>query len=167
MINGKSGAARAGAAELTPTGSLRRDYLAEYIWQQQFAQAPIGFPGQVEAQQGLAAYYRQMQMLGAFWGLGWGNGRTQVVPTVRGMAAWSGMEARATDEDLTSALGAALESHPATIFAEIQVAAKGQVVTLRGLAPNRYAKRVADALAWSLPGVRDVMNQIEVRSRAR
>ena len=46
----------------------------------------------------------------------------------------------------------------------IDIASTNQEVTLGGTAPNAYAKRIAEIIAWQLPGIVDVRNTIELRS---
>jgi hypothetical protein len=147
MINGKSGGAR--VAE--PAARSSRDFLADYIWQQQFGQPPVSVPAQVE----LAALHWEALL----WRLG---GSVQYAPTPGGFAG-----PVLDDEALAATLSEAIEWYPATVFAEIEVSVQDHVVALWGRAPHRDAKRVAEALAWSLPGVRDVENRIELRRRIR
>jgi osmotically-inducible protein OsmY len=177
ITNGKSGVVGAGAAEPRPAAPmLSRDFLAEYIWQQsqQMAYGPVDFPGQIEAQLML---YREAA-LRALWWMGNGGayrgqmhyartpiaagGRMQYAPTHYG-AGYASLG----DEELAAALSEAFETHSATMYAEIDIDVRDQIVALSGKAPNRFAKRAAELLAWSFPGVRDVDDRIEVRSRIR
>jgi osmotically-inducible protein OsmY len=127
--------------------------------QQQVAQNPLGAPFQLDylyqqAQQALAVTHQQAQI--QFHALL--QSYTQRQQPARPREELS-------DEELSTALSQAFETHPATAYAGLEIEVKNHDVTLRGLAPNRHVKRAAEAIAWSFPDARNVHNTIEIRSR--
>ncbi len=50
--------------------------------------------------------------------------------------------------------------------ADVDVSVDNGVVTLDGTVDNRAAKRRADDVAWSAPGVTDVVNELRPRSKS-
>lgn len=56
-----------------------------------------------------------------------------------------------------------LTDHPAIDATDVEVDAREGVVTLQGSVEDRRQKRLADDVAESVSGVRDVNNQLEVR----
>jgi BON domain len=61
---------------------------------------------------------------------------------------------RLTDDDVVDA-------------SEVEVQVNGAEVTLTGTVASRREKRRAENVAWSVPGVRDVMNALRVGERDR
>jgi len=72
-----------------------------------------------------------------------------------------------TDSEIESVINDALDLEPVTSNADIQVTCQDHVVTLIGTSVNRIAKIVAGTIAWSVPGVRDVENTIQIKSRSQ
>jgi hypothetical protein len=69
------------------------------------------------------------------------------------------------DEEIESILSDVFDANPMAGLADVEVAVTNQEVTLAGIVPNAYAKRTAEALAWLCPGVADVHNNLQIRSR--
>jgi hypothetical protein len=55
-----------------------------------------------------------------------------------------------------------LTEHPAIDASEIEVEVRGCEVTLRGTVESRAVKHLAEAMAETVPGVRDIHNQLRV-----
>ncbi len=68
-----------------------------------------------------------------------------------------------SDAELTDAVGLALEKDPFINASKIRVAAKHWVVTLEGLVPNQTMKQMAERDAWYVLGVKNVVNNIEIK----
>jgi hypothetical protein len=70
-----------------------------------------------------------------------------------------------SDEALENRVADALDTNPMTGNADIDVSSQHGVVTLTGVVQSKHIKRLADHLAWSVPGVHDVQNQLRVKGR--
>ena len=68
---------------------------------------------------------------------------------------------RLEDQNIANTLVAALERHHMTNPNEIIVKVQDGHVSLSGHISNRYAREAAFRIAYSTPGVRDVVNEIE------
>jgi osmotically-inducible protein OsmY len=60
-----------------------------------------------------------------------------------------------------------LTDHPAIDASEIEVTVKGCEVTLSGMVESRAIKRLAETMAETVPGVRDIHNQLRVSQGQR
>jgi osmotically-inducible protein OsmY len=67
------------------------------------------------------------------------------------------------DDELTDAVRLALEKDPFINAGKIRVATKDWVVTLEGRVPNQTMKQMAERDAWYVLGVKDVVNQLQVK----
>jgi osmotically-inducible protein OsmY len=67
------------------------------------------------------------------------------------------------DSAVADAAGRALAWHPAIPLGAVRVAVKDGRVTLRGSLTWLYERRAAEAAVRSLPGVRSVTNEIQVK----
>lgn len=68
-----------------------------------------------------------------------------------------------TDAEVTDALLFALEKDPLVQAEQTHVSTRNHVVTLDGFVRTEEERRMAERDAWYIPGVRDVINRIEVR----
>ncbi len=68
-----------------------------------------------------------------------------------------------TDDEITDALRIVLEKDPWLDASQISVHTRGGEVTLEGLLHSEEQKHMAQCNAWYVPGVRGVVNRIEVR----
>src|SRR5262249_25333755 len=50
---------------------------------------------------------------------------------------------------------------------EVEVRCEGGVVTLAGTVPQKRLKRDAGEIAWTIPGVNDVQNNVTIAARRR
>jgi osmotically-inducible protein OsmY len=66
------------------------------------------------------------------------------------------------DEELIDAVRLVLEKDPFVDASKIRVSSKDWVVTLEGLVPSEAMKRMAERDAWSVLGVKSVVNRIEI-----
>jgi osmotically-inducible protein OsmY len=71
---------------------------------------------------------------------------------------------RRSDERIREDVSDKLMEHPDLDASEIEVKVSNGEVTLSGLVDSRWAKRLAEDIAESSTGVRDVMNQLRVPS---
>lgn len=71
---------------------------------------------------------------------------------------------RRSDERIREEASEALARDPSVDASEIEVEVKEGVVHLRGFVPSRWMKRRAEDCVEHLSGVRDVRNEIDVRS---
>ena len=69
-----------------------------------------------------------------------------------------------TDAEVTDALLLGLEKDPLVQAEQTHVSTRNHVVTLDGYVRTKEERRMAERDAWYIPGVRDVVNRIEVRS---
>jgi osmotically-inducible protein OsmY len=69
-----------------------------------------------------------------------------------------------TDAEVTDALLLGLEKDPLVQAEQTHVSTRDHVVTLDGYVRTAEERRMAERDAWYIPGVRDVVNRIEVRS---
>jgi hypothetical protein len=69
------------------------------------------------------------------------------------------------DEEIEIALSNVFGANLMAGLADIEAAVTNREVWLAGIVPNAYAKRTAEALAWQCPGVADVHNNLQIRSR--
>ena len=69
-----------------------------------------------------------------------------------------------SDERMREDVSDKLMEHPELDASEIEVRVSGGEVTLSGSVDSRWAKRLAEDVAESCTGVRDVMNQLRVPS---
>jgi osmotically-inducible protein OsmY len=67
------------------------------------------------------------------------------------------------DDELTDALRLVLEKDPFVNATKIRVTTKDWIVTLDGLVPNETMKQMVERDAWYVPGVKDVVNRIQVK----
>jgi len=65
-------------------------------------------------------------------------------------------------DQIEEAVRAALDNNPDVDAAQIRAGVRGHVVRLTGLVPSEAARELAEADAWAVLGVDDVMNEIEV-----
>ncbi|HZU11916.1 MAG TPA: BON domain-containing protein [Chloroflexota bacterium] len=70
-----------------------------------------------------------------------------------------------SDQQIEQQISDALDSHPVTANADIDVAVQDHAVTLTGRVKGRQAKMLAEDIAWNSPGVDDVHNQVQVTGR--
>ncbi|HEX5418029.1 MAG TPA: BON domain-containing protein [Chloroflexota bacterium] len=70
-----------------------------------------------------------------------------------------------TDDEIAAAVREALDKDPAINAARITVTVEDGVVYLRGSVPISYQSPRASGDAWSVPGVRDVVNELIVGPR--
>jgi osmotically-inducible protein OsmY len=68
-----------------------------------------------------------------------------------------------TDAELSDALLLGLEKDPLVQAEQTRVSTRNRVVTLDGYVRTEEERRMAERDAWYIPGVRDVINRIEVR----
>lgn len=101
--------------------------------------------------------------LGGF-GEGFGTGFDLYGPVGRqmGLPATAGYY---SDEEILRIETSLLENNPYTAEANIDATVKDRVITLTGTAKNVWTKRAAEEDAWSIPSVKDVKNEIHVKSR--
>jgi osmotically-inducible protein OsmY len=69
-----------------------------------------------------------------------------------------------TDAELSDALLLGLEKDPLVQAEQTHVSTRNRVVTLDGYVRTEEERRMVERDAWYIPGVRDVINRIEVRS---
>ncbi len=69
-----------------------------------------------------------------------------------------------SDSEITDAVRIALEKDPFVNAGQVRVGTHDRVVTLRGLVPNETERDMAEADAWYVFGVDNVVNEIEVRA---
>jgi osmotically-inducible protein OsmY len=69
-----------------------------------------------------------------------------------------------TDAEVTDALCLGLEKDPLVQAEQTSVSTRDHVVTLDGYVRTEEERRLAERDAWYIPGVRDVVNRIEVKS---
>ncbi len=67
-----------------------------------------------------------------------------------------------TDDEITDALYLVLEKDPLVKADQLRVATCDRVVTLEGLLTNEMEKKAAEADAWCLTGIEEVVNKIQV-----
>jgi osmotically-inducible protein OsmY len=70
-----------------------------------------------------------------------------------------------SDDRIKEDLCERMSEHPYLDASDIEIRVVSSEVTLTGSVDNRYAKRLAEDIAESVSGVRDVHNQIRVNSR--
>lgn len=71
-----------------------------------------------------------------------------------------------SDERVKETVSERLEAHPDLDASDIEVEVKSGVVTLSGTVQDRQAKRMAEDASEGLPGVKDVLNQLQVSKQA-
>ncbi|MBI1886518.1 MAG: BON domain-containing protein [Chloroflexi bacterium] len=71
-----------------------------------------------------------------------------------------------TDRQVTEGVINALKKEPALSFQRVAVSASDGVVEIQGQVPGIAARIAAEAAAWSVPGVRHVINRLEVAGQA-
>ena len=91
----------------------------------------------------------------------WTRGAVRVVDRLRVLP-----QERDTDEEVTDALEMVLEKDPSLDAGRIAVEVRDHKVTLRGVVSGEDQRRVALRDAWSLAGVADVDNRLEVQAGA-
>jgi osmotically-inducible protein OsmY len=69
-----------------------------------------------------------------------------------------------SDDQITDAVRIALEKDPFVNASQIRAATSGRVVTLRGLVPTDSEREMAEADAWYVLGVEEVINELAVRA---
>jgi len=67
------------------------------------------------------------------------------------------------DDELTEAVGLALEKDPFVNASKIRVTTKDWIVTLAGLVPNQTMKQMAERDAWYVLGVKEVVNRLQIK----
>ena len=72
-----------------------------------------------------------------------------------------------SDDQIADNVDHMLDNNPVTAHADIHAEVKEGTVILDGTVRTATAKRTAEHIVWPLPGVRDVQNRIEIKSRAR
>ena len=72
-----------------------------------------------------------------------------------------------TDDEIEAAVVKGIVANPEVFAARLRVDSWRGVVTLRGSVENDSAKRLAEKLARSVPGVRGVKNRLTVRAPKR
>jgi hypothetical protein len=70
------------------------------------------------------------------------------------------------DREIEGLVDEVLSVDPLTCNADIQVQCQGHVITLTGNVASRLTKIAVGNDAWMVPGVRDVNNNIEIKSRS-
>jgi len=137
-------------------------FLLHQQLQLQIAQNPLGAAPLLsqfhqEAQQLLQAtqYQAQQHVFSVL-------AQTYPQQKLRAQQPWS---KQLSDEETEAVISQALEANPLTATSDITVESKDQVVTLHGVTSQRTAKWMAEMIAWSIPGVKDVTNSIELRGR--
>ncbi len=68
-----------------------------------------------------------------------------------------------TDGELSDAVRMALEKDPFVHAGQLSIAVRGRVVTLRGSVASEQERRLAELDAWYIPGVQQVIDEIEAR----
>jgi osmotically-inducible protein OsmY len=91
-----------------------------------------------------------------------------IYPSDRYYYPWYGTPpvTKPSDGDIKSMVVDRLRENPFTIDDELKVDVKQSVVILGGKVSSALAKRVAGDDAWDTPGVKDVSNQLTIRSAA-
>jgi hypothetical protein len=110
---------------------------------------------------------------GAFYGTGYGptpfGGSfpygSSVAPGLYGASFQMGEQL--SDQEIENLLDDALDLDPLTCNADVQVQCQSHVVTLTGTVVNRLVKIAAGNDAWIIPGVRDVSNNIQIKTRSQ
>ncbi|MDN5870312.1 MAG: BON domain-containing protein [Nitrococcus sp.] len=69
---------------------------------------------------------------------------------------------RDSDDEIADVIRIVLEKEPAFDIAQIQIEVDDRVVSLRGLVHSEEERRIAAWDCWCIPGVHDVLNQLEV-----
>src|SRR5262249_35572889 len=69
-----------------------------------------------------------------------------------------------SDERLRETICEGMTESPQLDASDVDVSVSGGIVTLQGTVPTRYAKRLAEQMADSVGGVRDVHNELRVGS---
>jgi osmotically-inducible protein OsmY len=67
------------------------------------------------------------------------------------------------DDELTDAVRLVLEKDPLVRAAKLSVTTKDWIVTLDGLVPNQTMKQMIERDTWYVPGVKEVVNRIQVK----
>jgi osmotically-inducible protein OsmY len=67
------------------------------------------------------------------------------------------------DDELTDAVGLALEKDPFVNASKIRVTTKDWIVTLAGLVPNQTMKQMAERDVWCVLGVKEVVNRLQIK----
>jgi osmotically-inducible protein OsmY len=70
-----------------------------------------------------------------------------------------------TDERILEDINEELMHHPMIDAVNIEVSVEDEEVTLRGNVDSRDMKRLAGNVVWSIWGVKEVHNQIQIRKR--
>ena len=68
---------------------------------------------------------------------------------------------RRSDERILEDVNEALTRHPELDASEVEVSVEARVVRLSGGVPDRRAKRLAEDIAYQVPGVEDVENKLK------
>lgn len=87
----------------------------------------------------------------------WTPGRRDVVNSLEVKPAYED-----TDDEVTEVLGLVLEADPMLDAAQIRMNCKDRTVILEGSVPTEQQKQRAELDAWSLFGIRQVINQLIV-----
>jgi hypothetical protein len=102
--------------------------------------------------------YRDEPGRGDYGPLGWAD-----VPGRPGPHVGKGPKGyQRSDERIREQVCESLEQHPDIDATEVEVTVAAGVVTLQGEVADRRAKRMSEDLVESLPGVKDVHNQLRI-----
>jgi len=112
---------------------------------------------------GWKSYNERYQGLG---GRGWYEGMEDAMHREEGQFTGRGpRNYKRSDERIEEDINEQLTRHGRIDATEIEVSVQNGEVTLRGSVDNRQAKRMAEDIADSVSGVKEVTNQIKVRQR--
>ena len=115
-------------------------------------------------------------MTGVIWTIIWRDMYRDVYPR-EGQQGMTGMENRPnyagrgprnykrSDERIQEDLNEQLTRHHLLDATDIEVTVHEGEITLRGTVENRYAKRMAEEIAESIYGAKDVRNELRVRQQ--
>lgn len=70
-----------------------------------------------------------------------------------------------SDQQIEQNVNNALDNNSTIANSDIQAKVSNHTVTLTGTVKGKQAKQTADQVAWNCPGVNDVQNNIQVKSR--
>jgi hypothetical protein len=109
-------------------------------------------------------WYERFEGLG---GRGWREGLDDAMWHGEGQYAGVGPRGyQRSDQRIEEDINEELTQHPMIDPTEIQVSVKDGEVTLRGYVEDRASKRLAEDIADSVSGVKDVNNELRIRPRA-
>jgi hypothetical protein len=105
--------------------------------------------------------YQQSSGYGGFWNQDSAGGRGQSM----GQFAGRGPKGyQRSDERIKEEINDRLTAHPGVDASDVEVQVQSGEVTLTGTTPSRHCKRMAEDIAEQCAGVKDVRNEIKVKS---